>query len=123
MPTDILQKERRVHPRYSVQVPIDFWVLEDLDEIKSIHDRKKREKHLFAWNISLEGMCIMTEETLKCGKILSLEITVPDAPKKIKVMGEVVWSNETAGGVQFLTMQDADMESWEAYLGKVSSCN
>jgi c-di-GMP-binding flagellar brake protein YcgR len=121
MPKAYLLKERRVYPRISVKVPVVYWLLEDLDEIKSILERKEKEKKRSTLNISLGGMCLLADEPLKDGNILSLEIDVPDAPKKMKAIAEVVWSNETGGGIHFLTMNDEDMNALKDYLDKLSS--
>jgi c-di-GMP-binding flagellar brake protein YcgR len=121
MPEAYLFKERRVYPRIDVKLPVSFWVLEDLEEIKSILDRRKREKQRPSLNVSLGGMCLLTGEVLQNGKILSLEISIPDIPTKLKAMADVVWSNESGGGIRFLTMNEDDLDALKTYLEKAAS--
>ncbi len=71
--------------------------------------------------MSLGGLGILTNEPLKPGSILKIEILIPDNPSKLNAMTEVVWSNESGGGVQFLAMKDEDVQALKNYLDKASS--
>lgn len=121
MPEAFLLKEKRVHPRISVKIPLVFRVIDDQEEIKSLQDRKKKEKHHPTLNVSLGGMFIAAGQPLKDGNILSLEILIPGSAKKIKATAEVVWSNDMGGGIQFLTIGEEDMKAFKIYLSRVSS--
>ena len=120
-PATYLQKERRVHPRITVKIPIIFRVLDDQEEINNTFEWRKRVKHRHTLDVSLGGMCIMTDQPLPEGSILNLEITIPEAQGKLKAMAEVVWSNETGGGIRFLAMNENDKKSLKDYLAKASS--
>ncbi len=121
MPEAFLLKEKRVHPRITVKIPLVFEVIDDQEEIDSLHNRKKKEVHHPTLNVSLGGMFIMAGQPLKDGNILNLEILIPGSLKKLNLTAEVVWSNEMGGGIQFLTIDKGDMKSLKAYLDKVSS--
>lgn len=121
MTESYLLKERRVHPRIAAKVPLEFKVLDDQEEIKNIHEKRKKEKNSQAMDVSLGGIFIMSDQPLREGNILNLEIAIPGAPDKLKAIVEVVWSNETGGGIQFLAMAEPDVEALKAYLDKVST--
>jgi len=120
-PEAYLLKERRVHPRISVRIPAVFRVLDDKAEIKSVLDLRKTEKNARTMDVSLGGLCIMSDQPMETGNILRLDISVPEEPKKLKAMAEVVWSNDSGGGIRFLTMDEKDMEILKTYLAKASS--
>jgi c-di-GMP-binding flagellar brake protein YcgR len=121
VPEAYLLKERRVYPRISLKIPVVFRVLDDQEEIKSVIELRKKEKHGHTMDVSLGGLCIVTDQPLREGSILSLEITIPDLAKALKAMAEVVWSSESGGGIRFLTMDENDMETLKSYLSKASS--
>lgn len=121
MPDGYLLKERRVYPRIALKIPVIFRVLDDQEEIKSVIELRKKEKHGHTLDVSLGGLCVVTDQPLQEGSILSLEITIPDVTKTLKAMAEVVWSSETGGGIRFLTMDENDMETLKTYLSKASS--
>jgi Tfp pilus assembly protein PilZ len=121
MPEAYLLKERRVHPRIAVKIPVIFRVLDDQEEINNTVEWRKNVKNRHTMDISLGGMFIVADQPLREGNILTLEISIPDTPEKLKAMAEVVWSSETGGGIQFLAMNEDDMKSLKSYLDKASS--
>jgi hypothetical protein len=121
MPEAYLLKERRVHPRIAVKIPVVFRVLDDQEEINDVFEWGKKVKHRHALDVSLGGMFIATDQPLREGNILSLEISIPDTLNELKAMAEVVWSSETGGGIRFLTMNEEDTKSLKAYLAKASN--
>ncbi len=116
-----LIKERRVEPRICVKIPITFKVINDTKEIEKLITLKKGKKLHPALNISLGGMCLLTNQRLKDGSVLELEITIPGLAKDIKAAAEVVWSNETGGGIRFMTMEEEDVSFMKTYLSKAST--
>jgi hypothetical protein len=116
-----LLKERRVHPRISVKVPVDFRILVDPEEINNTYDWRKSIKHRNTMDVSLGGIFIVTDQPLKERNLLSLEITIPETKEKLSAMAEVVWTSESGGGIQFLAMKEEDMKTLTAYLAKASS--
>jgi c-di-GMP-binding flagellar brake protein YcgR len=120
-PDAYLLKERRVYPRISVKIPIVFRVLDDKAEIKSILDLRKKEKHGHTMDVSLGGLCVMSEQPVQTGNVLRLDISIPDTSKSLKAMAEVVWANDTGGGIRFLAMDEADIETLKSYLSKAAT--
>lgn len=121
MPEAYLQSEKRVDPRFAVRIPIIFRAMDDKDEIKSLLDRDKKEKKAHTLNISLSGMCLVTGKALTVGNVLSLDIMLPGSTRILRAIAEVVWSNETGGGIRFLSMKEGDMQSFKTYLDEVAS--
>ncbi len=95
---------------------------------------KKRPVNLNAQmkNLSSGGMCIITNEKLQEGMVLSLEFDIPGVKKAIGAEGKVVWGDgkfderDNAGkrifqtGIQFLTIADDDKEMLANYIEKVA---
>ncbi len=116
-----LLKERRVHPRISVKIPLDFRIIDNREEIKSVLELRKKEKNGKTLDASLGGLCVVTDYPLYEGTILSLEISIPEPPQKTRAMAEVVWANDSGGGIRFLAMEEKDRDALKTYLTKASS--
>jgi c-di-GMP-binding flagellar brake protein YcgR len=110
--------EKRIHPRVSIKIPVKYRLIEDQKELDSVFERRKREQSSSTMDVSLGGLYIVAEQILKVGCILRLDISVPNRPSLISAFAEVVWSNETGGGLHFLAMREDDVESLKAYLTK-----
>ena|SRR5579883_218425 len=121
MPIAYLQKERRVFPRILVEVPVAYAVMQAESEIQSAKEERRREKHGHTLDVSLGGLFLLSDETLKEGWVLTVSVFIPGAQEKISATAEVVWANETGGGVRFLTMKESDMKTLKAYLDKAGA--
>ncbi|MGH7740074.1 MAG: PilZ domain-containing protein [bacterium] len=110
--------EKRVFPRISIKIPVKYRLIEDQKELDSVFERRKREQTTSTLDVSLGGLYIVAEQILKVGSILRLDISVPNRTDLISAFAEVVWSNETGGGLHFLAMREDDVESLKAYLTK-----
>ena len=108
--------EKRVHPRISVKIPVKYRIIEDQKELESVFERKKKEMTTRTVDVSLGGLYIVADQTLNIGSILRLDITVPGKNSLVSAFAEVVWSNETGGGLHFLAMKEEDVEFMRTYL-------
>jgi Tfp pilus assembly protein PilZ len=72
-------------------------------------------------DVSLGGLCVMSEQPVQTGNVLRLDISIPDTSKSLKAMAEVVWANDTGGGIRFLAMDEADIETLKSYLSKAAT--
>lgn len=117
MPEANMFVEKRIHPRLSVKIPVKYRVIEDQKELESVFERKKREQTTRTVDVSLGGLYIVAEQSLNVGSILRLDISVPGKPALVSAFAEVVWSNETGGGLHFLAMKEDDVEILKTYLG------
>lgn len=116
-----LQKEKRVFPRILVQVPVAYAVMQAESEIQNAKEERRKEKHGHTLDVSLGGLFLASDEPLKEGWVLIVSIFIPGAEDKLSATAEVVWANETGGGVRFLTMKEEDMKTLKAYLDKASA--
>jgi c-di-GMP-binding flagellar brake protein YcgR len=125
MPEANLFIERRVHPRISLRIPIQYRVIEDQNEIKTVQDRNVNEqnKHSHTMDVSLGGLYLVADHVLPVGSLLRLEITFPKNSRIISAYAEVVWSNNTGGGLHFQAMKEEDEEALKTYLSKIPSKN
>ncbi len=113
--------EKRIHPRVSIKIPVKYRLIEDQKELDSVFERRKREQTSNTMDVSLGGLYIVAEQILKVGSILRLDISLPNRPALISAFAEVVWANETGGGLHFLAMREEDMEFLKAHLNKNGS--
>lgn len=121
MPEANMFVEKRVHPRLSVKIPVKYRVIEDQKELETVFERKKKEQTTRTMDVSLGGLYIVAEQVLNIGSILRLDISIPEKSALISAFAEVVWSNETGGGLHFLAMKEDDVESLKTYLGTLSN--
>jgi hypothetical protein len=68
--------EKRVHPRFSVKVPVTYRFVEDQEEMKGVADWRKEEKHAQTLDMSLGGMFIAVDQPLLVGGIARFDISL-----------------------------------------------
>ena len=120
MPEANMYVEKRIHPRVSVKIPVKFRVIEDQKEIETVFERRKKEQTTQTMDVSLGGLYIVADQLLNIGSILRLDISIPEKNGLVSAFAEVVWSNETGGGLHFLAMKEEDVEFLKGYLTKAS---
>jgi c-di-GMP-binding flagellar brake protein YcgR len=120
MPEANIFIEKRIHPRVSAKIPVKYRVIEDQKEIETVFERRKKEQSTRTMDVSLGGLYIVAEQALNVGSILRLDISIPTHSNLISAFAEVIWANETGGGLHFLAMKEDDVESLKAYLQQVS---
>lgn len=121
MPEANMFVEKRIHPRVSVKIPVKYRVIEDQKELETVFERKKREQTTRTMDVSLGGLYIVADQVLNIGSILRLDISLPERASLISAFAEVVWANETGGGLHFLAMKEDDAESLKFYLVNLSN--
>jgi c-di-GMP-binding flagellar brake protein YcgR len=120
MPEANMFVEKRIHPRVSVKIPVKYRVIEDQKELETVFERKKREQTTRTMDVSLGGLYIVADQVLNVGSILRLDISLPEKSSMISAFAEVVWANETGGGLHFLAMKEDDVETLKNYLNQAS---
>jgi c-di-GMP-binding flagellar brake protein YcgR len=109
-------RERRIFPRFNLQVTVTFRVLED----ESALSGQTR-------NISRGGVCFIADRFLGKNTLVELNISMPEAGEEMRVPGRVVWTREFAigtgetgkrydVGVEFLNIDDATIERLNKFL-------
>ncbi len=120
MPEANMFMEKRIHPRVSVKIPVKYRVIEDQKELETVFERKKKEQTTRTMDVSLGGLYIVADQILNVGSILRLDVSLPEKSALISAFAEVVWANETGGGLHFLAMKEDDVEFLKNYLTKNS---
>ena len=111
--------ERRTHPRYKVDFPVKYYLVEDPKEIETVREHRKTEKVALARDISLGGLQIASEQPLKEGNILVFEIPLPGNADSILACAEVAWTVGNTGGLHFIKISDDDLALLNAYLKRL----
>ena len=99
---------RRKHPRYSIQLPLEYWQ----------SDNARRGG--VAGNLSEEGLLIYSIQDMRVGKELNVGIFFPNGYEfdSIRVTGKIVWKDlryETDWkgyqyGIEFILIAEEDRE-------------
>jgi c-di-GMP-binding flagellar brake protein YcgR len=110
--------ERRAHPRVSLKIPVQFHLIDGDKEIESLVDRKKTAKSGISLDMSLGGIQLSSDTTLKLGHIMRVDFSVPNHHSLISAFAEVIWSNQSGAGLHFLTMKDSDFEVLKNFINK-----
>ena len=111
--------ERRKFPRLSLGANVKYSVV----KINSSQDDVSMK------NISAAGICIVADEDLEIGAILSLRVYLPDNDAPIYTKGRVIWKSEFKIGygskpsydigVEFLEIDDEDKDKIFQYVSKI----
>lgn len=109
--------ERRAHPRFSVNLPIEYW---HVDSSKS---------HLGCTaNVSENGLLIYVPEQIEIGKNLRLKIffSVGLGLSFIETLVEVVWKDADLGkdgdyrtGTKYIDISPEDMDKLKSFLNNL----
>ena len=108
-------KERRKYPRLDISVKIRHKILTDL-ELKMFPKFEHYVQEAQASNISVEGLCIKTEQELRTDMILGIEMFFPGATQIICGLGRVAWvapSKTGSGfeaGIEFVAMKNKHVD-------------
>jgi c-di-GMP-binding flagellar brake protein YcgR len=117
----ILSVERRKHPRYSVELPLDYSRLDGNDLYGGI-----------VWNASEGGILVYLPERMEIGAVLRIEILYVKGGIEldaIKAIAKVVWSDlatrEASGenryGLQFQYIEEKEYHRLVGLLKEIGS--
>lgn len=99
-------EERRKYSRYNTEMKVFFRVSYDVKTkvtfqvitADSAGNEGASEKYLgISRNISVEGLCFVSDKKLEPGKIILLEVYPPKVKTPVQMKGEVRWSQEVPG--------------------------
>ena len=79
---------KRKYPRFSKNCQVRFKVVE-LDEMPMEGTTV---------NISGGGLCFKSDEQIPAGKMVALEIQIPNAPATVMAMGKILWHKQLDDG-------------------------
>jgi hypothetical protein len=111
--------ERRAHPRYKVNIPVKFTLVEDKADTEALLEESKKELAAQTRNLSLGGIKIDSDQPIQEGSVLIFEISLPGVSQPVLVSGEVVWVEGNTSGLHFLEISDEDFDALRAYLNKL----
>jgi len=115
----IVNFERRIHPRFAVDLPIEYWKIRGF---KSCPSR--------ATNVSEGGLLVLLSEQLEIGQNLRLNLFVDAGPDLncIEAVVQVVWKDIHLGkdgeyrtGVKFLDISAEDMDELKRFLNSLTN--
>lgn len=121
MPEAKLFMEKRMHPRVSIKLPINYRIMQDQGELKNIEEWRKTSKDAESVDLSLGGMFIAMDRALPMGTLLRFDVVIPEQTTPLAVFAEVVWTNVMGAGLRFLMIKPQDLEALKKFLEAESS--
>ena len=118
MPEAKMYLDKRVYPRFPVQLPVLYQVLEEAGKSESVSEWRKKARQANTLDMSLGGVGITVDQKLSLGSVLRLDITLPGSPKPLTIFAEVVWTAPEKAGLHFLMVKDEDVALLKACLQK-----
>lgn len=113
--------EKRVHPRVSVRIPVQYRLIEEQSEIDNIKSWRQTQQRGQTIDVSLGGMAIAVDKPIGVGSLLRGDIILKGLPNPLNVYAEVVWANETGAGLSFIMVKEKDIEILKDFLEKAAS--
>jgi c-di-GMP-binding flagellar brake protein YcgR len=107
--------ERRGSPRISIKIPVKYRLERDEKVLKSIDDWRQAETNAYTLDVSLGGMQIAVDQSLKEGDVLQFDIPLLNKSKKVSVYANVIRTGRKSAGLQFLMMKDDEREALKAF--------
>ena len=114
--------EKRKHPRFLLNLPIEYYHMDDLPISYSCH----------SINASEGGLLIFLHERLKAGQHLNLKIFYHSGSNllTIETTVQVVWVDELSGkeeewphGVKFVSITQQDLQQFKSFLDSLAPIN
>jgi len=112
--------DQRAHSRMLVKLPVTFNILAEKSKGADSREYRENQRNAESWDTSLGGMYLVSGQDLKPGDHLSLKFSLPQSSGPLKVLADVVWADGTGAGLRFVAMKDADIQTLEAFLNKLS---
>jgi hypothetical protein len=123
MPEANMHLDKRVYPRFSVKLPIQFNVVEDEKKIPGAEKKAGNGGNTHTLDVSLGGMNISLDQPLKLGTIVRVDFSLPESPdpEPLTFFAEVAWASPKGAGLQFIMVNSDNEEKLKSYLEKVST--
>ena len=116
---DQLVEERRKFVRLNINVEINYTVITHPPHKQFVIPTKSK-------NIGAGGICLISEQELRAGELLKLEIRLPEDPPVIYALGKVAWvkpfslatekSKRFDMGVEFIEISPEDKQKINKYV-------
>lgn len=115
MPKEKANVERRRAPRLSMRIPVKYRLERNEKVLQSIEDWRLTENNALTLDMSLGGMQIAVDQSLKVGDVLRFDIHLLNKTKNADVYAKVIRTNKKSVGLQFLMMNDEEREALKAF--------
>ena len=87
----MMQLAKRKYPRFNKNCEVRYKIVE-------LEDMPSRGTTV---NISGGGLCFKSSEQIPLGKMVALEVEIPNAPSAVMAMGKLMWIKKVDGGFEY----------------------
>ena len=116
MPKESALNRQRGGPRVFIKVPVRYYALLNKEEAKTGFNRPEAVRVSYGTSMSPKGMRLVTDEVLKPGNFLRLDIFPPSKPVSISTLAKVVWADKAQAQVRFFAMKNKTAKALENYI-------
>jgi len=119
----ILLKEEKKFNNITYGLTSEYWILREKRRFVRFKEEMKARYNLLASqlnhrysttkNISRSGLCILAYEKFKEKNVLAMEIEVPGSSRRVKLIGQVIWTKEQS---------DPDAQGRRVFLTGIKFC-
>lgn len=109
-------REKRVYPRVEVSLRVKYKLIDDPKELGNILKDGKKDMDAQTMDISLDGMYLVSDQPLKKGNLIRLDIPLGEKGGTLATFAEVMWATGPKSGLHFLSMKEEDTEALKTYL-------
>ena len=120
MPEATMFIEKRATRRVSEKIPVKYRLIDDPQGFEAFGREKKEEKTTQSRDISLGGCFIAAEQFFNIGSTLRLDFSFPSISSLISAFAEVIWANESGGGLKFIAIKEEDEKTLKNYIDKIA---
>lgn len=113
-------REKRVYPRVEVSLHVKYKLIDDPKELANILKDGKKDMDAQTIDVSLDGMYLVSDQPLKKGNLIRLDMPLGDKGVTLATFAEVMWTVGPKCGLHFLSMKEEDTETLKTYLDGLS---
>ena len=113
-------REKRVYPRVEVSLRVKYKLIDDPKELGNILKDGKKDVAAQTMDISLSGLYIVSDQPLKKGNLIRLDIPLGDKGSTLATFAVVMWAAGPKSGLEFLSMTEEDTETLKTFLDGLS---
>jgi hypothetical protein len=118
MPKAALLSEQRRSKRVFIKIPVRYHEVHGTKNPVPVDYYHDAVKVSYATNVSSRGMGLVTEEILKEGGFLHLDIFLPLKPVHISTLAKVIWAEPAKAGLRFFAMKVEDTKALKEYISQ-----
>ncbi len=108
--------EKRLHPRAAVKLPVLYRLVGETTEGRKILNVNSVDREVKTRDASQGGLSIPQDGRLAVGKILNVQVLIPDRVDPLSAFVDVIWATGSAAGLKFLAMKERDSKALALFL-------